>query len=29
MDDSALQALVAVLKADHALHVCRRRLLRG
>lgn len=29
MDDSALQALVAVLQADHALHVCRRHLLRG
>lgn len=29
MDHSALQALVAVLKADHALHVRGRRLLRG
>ena len=29
MDDGALQALVAVLQADHPLHVCRCRLLRG
>lgn len=28
MDHSALQALVAVLQADHALHVRGRRLLR-
>lgn len=29
MDDRALQALVAVLQADHALHVGGRGLLRG
>lgn len=29
MDNCALQALVAVLQADHALHMCRRCLLRG
>lgn len=29
MDDGALQALVAVLKADHALHMCGCCLLRG
>lgn len=29
MDDRALQALVAVLQADHALHVGRRCLRRG
>lgn len=29
MDDGALQALVAVLQADHALHVSRSHLLRG
>lgn len=29
MDHGALQALLAVLKADHALHVRGRRLLRG
>lgn len=29
MDNSALQALVTVLQADHTLHMSRRHLLRG